>query len=154
MMAIRLSPGSDDKAPKVSDQFARRIARDEPQPARILVVEDEWLIATEIEYALETAGYEIVGLAMSADEAVRLAEQHRPDLIIMDIRLHGSRDGVDAALEIWQRLRLRSMFASAHIDPQMRERASPANPAGWLGKPFSSGQLLQALELALQALKG
>ena len=153
MMAIRMSPGSDDKAPKFPDQFAQRIARDEPQPARILVVEDEWLIATEIEYALETAGYEIVGLAMSADEAVRLAQQHRPDLIIMDIRMHGSRDGVDAALEIWQRLRLRSMFASAHIDPQMRERASQANPAGWLGKPFSSGQLLQALELALQALK-
>lgn len=121
-----------------------------PQQVRVLVVEDEWLVSMEIEATLENAGYGVAGVAVSADEAVRMAEFHRPDLILMDIRLKGRRDGVDAALEIKERLGLRCVFVSAHNDEGMGERGQAADPLGWVSKPFSPRQLVDALEAALR----
>ena len=123
-----------------------------PQQVRVLIAEDEWLVAMEIEATLEDAGYAVVGLAASADEAVRMAEVHRPDLLVMDIRLKGRRDGVDAAFELNGRLGLRCLFVSAYSDDPMRARAQAANPLGWISKPFSARQLLDALEAALRDL--
>jgi two-component system, response regulator PdtaR len=119
---------------------------------RVLIVEDEWLVAMDIESALEEAGFEVVGIARSADEAVRLAEQHRPDLALMDIRISGARDGIDAALEINRRFGLRPIFVSAFGDPATRERAQGAQPLGWVPKPFSSRQLIATITEALRDL--
>jgi CheY-like chemotaxis protein len=118
---------------------------------RVLVVEDEWLVSMEIEAALEEAGHVCAAIAVSADQAVALAEQHRPDILLMDIRLRGERDGVDAAIEIFRRFGLRCLFISAHTDRATRERGNGANPYGWLAKPFSSAQLMLAIERALSA---
>ncbi len=118
---------------------------------RVLVVEDEWLVSMEIEAALEEAGHVCAAIAVSADQAVMLAEQHRPDILLMDIRLRGERDGVDAALEIFRRFGLRCLFISAHTDMATRERGNGANPFGWLPKPFSSAQLMQAIDRAMDA---
>jgi len=120
---------------------------------RILVVEDNWLVSLEIESALSDAGFEIVGIATSAAQALRMAELHRPQLILMDIRLQGSADGVDAAIEIRRRLGIRSIFVSANLDPNMKERAQAADPLGWIPKPFSSPQLVRGVHEAIDGDK-
>ncbi|MDP2358489.1 MAG: response regulator [Beijerinckiaceae bacterium] len=117
---------------------------------RILVVEDEFFVSMEIEAALNGAGHLVIGVATSADEAVAFAASALPDLILMDIRLHGKKDGVEAAIEIRQRLGIRSLFVSAHMDANTRERAKSADPVGWLLKPFSSQRLLDAVRSALE----
>lgn len=119
------------------------------RPARVLIVEDEWFVAMEIEHIVGHAGLAVAGHAVSADEAVRLAATLRPDLVVMDIRLKGERDGIDAALEIHRRFGLRCLFVSAFSDERMKQRAVAAEPAGWLSKPFSAQQLTQALRTAL-----
>lgn len=116
--------------------------------AKILIVEDEWLVALDIEATLSRADYEIVAIAGSAEEAIEMVARHNPDLILMDIRLNGPRDGIDAAIEIARRFGVRCLFASANIDAAARERAQAANPVGWLSKPFSAQQLLEAVRLA------
>jgi two-component system, response regulator PdtaR len=119
------------------------------QGLRILIVEDEWFIAVESEAILRAAGFHVVGIAVSADEAVALAAAERPDLVLMDIRLKGERDGIDAAREMRERFDIPSLFATAHSDPAMRQKAEAAAPAGWISKPFSDQQLVRAVLAAL-----
>jgi ABC-type uncharacterized transport system permease subunit/CheY-like chemotaxis protein len=107
----------------------------------------------EIESVVEDGGHRVAGVATAADEAVRLAEVHRPALVLMDIRLRGPRDGIDAATEIRRSFGIRSLFVSAHTDPVTLKRAQLADPLGWLPKPFSGHQLAAALEAALRLLR-
>jgi two-component system, response regulator PdtaR len=150
---LRITAGNGDrhmKPPAVASHegSARSLGR------RILVVEDDWLVSLEIESALGDAGFEIVGIATSAAQALSMAELHQPQLILMDIRLQGSRDGVDAAIEIRRRLGIRSIFVSANLDPKMKERAQAADPMGWIPKPFSSPQLVNGVRAALKGGEG
>src|ERR1700709_1524068 len=69
--------------------------------AKLLIVEDDYLVAGEIEHALVEAGHDVIGIADSSEEAVEIAREQTPTIIIMDIRLNGIRDGIDAALEIF-----------------------------------------------------
>lgn len=115
---------------------------------RILVVEDDWFIGMEIETVLRQAGYEVVSVAASASEAVEAALEHAPDIALMDIRLAGERDGIDAAIELRERCDVGSIFVSAHQDESARRGAERARPAGWIGKPFSHAQLLAAIAAA------
>ena len=94
----------------------------------------------------------MAGVATAADEAVLLGEVRRPDVVLMDIRLRGPRDGIDAATEIRRRFDIRSLFVSAHTDPATMARAQAADPVGWLPKPFSGHQLAAALEAALKLI--
>ncbi len=112
---------------------------------RVAVVEDEPFVRLDIELALETAGHHVVGAADTADGAVELARLQNPDVMIMDVRLLGARDGIDAATEIWQRFGIRSVFASANLDASLRARAAAANPLGFVDKPFMSSTLVAAL---------
>jgi two-component system, response regulator PdtaR len=109
---------------------------------RILVVEDDFLVAEDIEAALTDGGFEVIGVAESADEAIRLAQSGEPALIVMDIRLIGARDGIDAALEIFHKHRIRCIFATAHVDEHAKRRAEPAQPLGWVQKPYSMASLV------------
>ncbi|HYE26694.1 MAG TPA: response regulator [Allosphingosinicella sp.] len=118
----------------------------------ILLVEDDFLVGMEVEAGLADAGYEVAGIATTAEEAVALAATRRPALVIMDIRLAGERDGVDAAVEIFRTLGIRSLFASAHGDVHIRSRAEPARPLGWVAKPYRVETLLRAVEEALRTL--
>lgn len=118
----------------------------------LLLVEDDFLVSMEMEIGLEEAGYRVAGIAATAEEAVELAALHRPALIVMDIRLAGERDGVDAALEIYRTLAIRSIFASAHGDAQVRARAEAARPLGWVAKPYRVETLLKAVREALESL--
>jgi two-component system, response regulator PdtaR len=130
-----------------------RESRTTQQPARILIVEDDYLISVEAEAALIEAGYEVVGTAVTADEAIAMATLERPSLIIMDIRLASARDGIDAAREIFQTLNIRCVFATAHDDPGTHERAEPCAPLGWILKPYTTGSLKAHVDQALAKLR-
>ena len=138
-------------APPVQAPDDRRGRGEAATPHQVLIVEDEFFVALDLETTLQKAGFEVVGVANNAADAVRLAEAHRPTVIIMDVRLSGERDGVDAAIEIFERFGIRSVFASAHHDPGTMARATRANAAGWLAKPYSSESLLAAVEAAIDS---
>jgi DNA-binding NarL/FixJ family response regulator len=121
---------------------------------RILIVEDDYLVAMEAEVAVVEAGFEAAGIANSAEEAVNLAKSARPTLVVMDIRLIGKRDGVDAALEIFRETGVRCIFATAHHTLATRNRAAPTAPLGWLPKPYSMEDLIEMIKLAVAELDG
>ncbi len=121
---------------------------------RILIVEDDYLVAMEAEAALVEAGFEAAGIATSAEEAVKLAKSERPTLAVMDIRLIGRRDGVDAALEIFRETGVRCIFATAHHTLETHARAAPTAPLGWLPKPYSMDDLVETIRFALAELNG
>ncbi|MGE4064481.1 MAG: response regulator [Rhodospirillaceae bacterium] len=121
------------------------------QRPKILIVEDNVILAMNIEDQLTEEGFEVVGIATTADQAIILAEKHKPALAVMDIRLAGARDGIDAAIQLKSQFGIRSVIASAHSAPEMRERAHAAEPAGWLTKPYVGRELAAVLRAALQA---
>jgi DNA-binding NarL/FixJ family response regulator len=118
----------------------------------ILIVEDEYLIASQMESELLQAGFAVAGIASSADEALALAAAHKPALAIMDIRLKGRRDGVDAALALFADYGVRCVFVSAHSDADAKERARPAKPLAWLPKPYAMPRLVEIIRAALRGL--
>lgn len=111
--------------------------------SRILIVEDEYLIALELEHRLRDAGFDVIGIAATAGEAMSIAASGRPALAIMDIRLADRTDGIQAAIELNATLGVRSIFASAHADPETRKRAAAASPIGWLQKPYRADALIK-----------
>ena len=119
-------------------------------PARILIVEDEFLIAMECEWILADAGHEVVGVAADEQQALSLAERARPDLVLMDIRLARGGDGIEVAKAIRSRCGIRSLFVSAHGERETRDRGRAADPAGWLVKPYTAGMLLDAVDAVLR----
>lgn len=121
---------------------------------RILIIEDDLLIASQIEATLAEAGFEIVGVTGSGEEALELAKDRRPTLAVIDIRLAGDRDGVDTAIELFRSHGVRCIFASAYSDSEARRRATPAAPLGWLQKPYSMGSLSAMVRAAASELRG
>jgi CheY-like chemotaxis protein len=117
-----------------------------PTPLRVLVVEDEFFIALHTEGMLQAMGHSVVGIAVSADEAVEMAEQHRPDVVLMDIRLIGVRDGIDAAADIKARVGTPLLFVTAHTDLATRQKAAATRPLGFLEKPLTQERLRAGLE--------
>jgi len=147
-------------APTMPPNPALRFARDETSsaaepaamPLPILVVEDDFLVAMQIETALSEAGFALTGTAASGEEALAMAAAIRPGLVLMDIRLAGKMDGVDAALALFRDYGIRCIFATAHHDPEVRRRAAPAEPLGWLAKPYTMPAMLEAVRLGFADL--
>ena len=108
---------------------------------RVLIVEDEFFISLHTKELLESLGHTVVGVAVSASQAVQLAEREKPDVVLMDIRLNGDRDGIEAVEEIYTRLRIQSIFVSANSDPRTRQRAAALQPLGFLEKPLTAERL-------------
>ena len=115
----------------------------------MLIVEDEFLLAMQEELLLLGAGFEVAGPAADAATAVRLAAETQPRLVLMDIRLNGERDGVDAAIEIWQRFGIRSLFVTGNAETALSPRAKAANAAGILSKPYGDREMIRAVKQAL-----
>lgn len=116
---------------------------------KILVVEDEGIIAMDIRTQLEDFGYEVVATAFSGGQAITLAEQHRPDLVLMDIVLKGDMDGISAAHVISESLRIPVIFLTAYSDPATLRRAQATGAYGYLIKPFRPDELHASIEVAL-----
>lgn len=114
-----------------------------------MVVEDDRVVARDIQQHLVGMGFTVTGLAARRDDAVALARDTRPDLVLMDIRLEGDTDGIEAARQIGEELRIPVIFLTAYADEQTLRRASLAEPYAYLVKPFEESQLRTAIELAL-----
>ncbi len=123
-------------------------ARAPGQALRVMLVEDEVIVAWDIAETVKRLGYTIVGTADSAEKAIALAETASPDLILMDIRLNGALDGIEAARIIRERTGLGVIYLTAHADLATMERAAATEPLGYVFKPFSQDGLQNALARA------
>jgi len=121
------------------------------RPPRLLIVEDDFLVALAAEAALRDAGFEITGVVGSAEEAIARATAQRPSLVIMDVRLSGRRDGIEAAIELFRDHGIPCIFATAHADAAARERAAPAKARGWLQKPYVMPELVALVREAIES---
>ena len=117
--------------------------------ARIMVVEDEALVALDLTAKLRQLDYEVPGGAFTGEEAVQQAEALLPDLVLMDIRLAGEMDGVEAAQQIHRNFNIPIVFLTAYSDDPTLERAKVAEPVGYLIKPFEQRELYTTVEMAL-----
>jgi len=120
---------------------------------RILVVEDEAIVARDIRLQLEELGYEPVGHATRGEEAIVLAGELKPDLVLMDIRLVGAMDGIAAAQAIRMQFGLAVVFLTAFAEDETLARAKLAEPLGYILKPFSERELRTVLSIALYKSK-
>jgi CheY-like chemotaxis protein len=121
--------------------------------ARILVVEDERIVARELQQTLISMGYEVPVTVASADEALQAAAELAPDLALMDIRIAGPADGVHTANELRRVHDLPVVFLTAYSDEATLDRAMVSEPFGYLIKPVSDTELRSAVEVALQRLR-
>jgi AmiR/NasT family two-component response regulator len=119
---------------------------------RILVVEDDGIIAFDIVTRLRKLGYGDVAVAATGADAICQAERVRPHLVFMDITLKGDIDGIKAAEIIHGRFGSSIVYVTAHSDSFVRDRAMATSPAGYILKPFTTGDLICAIRSALQPL--
>jgi two-component system, cell cycle sensor histidine kinase and response regulator CckA len=119
------------------------------KPVKILIVEDEAIIAEDIAETLRNLGYEVAGIGQTGAEAIRMAEQHRPDLILMDVKLQEGIDGIETAHQIRSRMDIPFVYLTAYAEPDVLERAKKTHPYGFLGKPIGLLELRNTLENAL-----
>jgi CheY-like chemotaxis protein len=117
--------------------------------AKILVVEDETIIAMEIEDRLIELGLDVLALVPSGEEAIQKAAEGRPDLVLMDIMLKGEMDGVQAAAEIRSRFNIPIIYLTAYADENTLQRAKITEPYAYLLKPFEERELQIAINMAL-----
>jgi CheY-like chemotaxis protein len=122
--------------------------------ARILIVEDESIVVLDLEHRLTTLGYAVCACAASGKGAIQQAADRRPDLVLMDIRLRGEMDGIEAAKAIRARFDIPVVFLTALADEDSLKRAESAAPYGYVYKPFEDTELQSAIELALRQHKG
>ncbi|MFH1112488.1 MAG: ATP-binding protein [Pseudomonadota bacterium] len=120
-----------------------------PTLPRILIVEDNPVIARGLRHQLESLGYEVCATASTGEEAISRAKEHSPDLVLMDIRLDGHMEGTEAAVTIRTLLKVPIVFATAHADEAVLERAKKSEPFGFLIKPHTERELRSTVEMAL-----
>jgi PAS domain S-box-containing protein len=118
--------------------------------AKILIVEDEIIVAWDIKETLEKLGHTVVDMAVSGAEAIGSAANDNPDLVLMDIRLEGEMDGIAAGDEIYHQLRIPVVYLTAHADELTLARATKTDPFGYVVKPFQSQSLQSTIKVALQ----
>jgi len=122
--------------------------RGEPK-ASILVVEDERIVAEDIRASLLLQGYDVTSIVSSGEKALRHAEEHNPDIVLMDIVLDGAMDGVQAADLILSRYGIPSVYLTAHTDAPTLDRVKATHPQGYVVKPFEDKELGATLDMAL-----
>jgi two-component system, response regulator PdtaR len=117
---------------------------------RILLVEDDDIIAKVTDWRLKNLGYEVCGRAVSASEAMELVVKAMPDLVLMDINIKGDIDGIDTANMIKKGFNIPVVYVTSHSDGPTIERARETKPDGFIVKPFEDNDLRVAIELALK----
>ena len=118
--------------------------------ARILIVEDEFIVAADLEMKLNRLGYRVVGSAVNGEEAIALAERHRPDLVLMDIQLQGDMNGMEAAETIRAGNRIPIIFITAFAGMLPGHKQGDVVSELCLSKPFSVTELKEKLEACLR----
>jgi two-component system, cell cycle sensor histidine kinase and response regulator CckA len=115
----------------------------------IMIVEDEFIVAQDLAVSLTDMGYEVCGSSESGESAMERAKKERPDLIIMDIVLKGTMDGIQTAQNMREQFDIPIIFLTAFADQALLERAKIAEPFGYLLKPFTNKELRSAIEIGL-----
>lgn len=118
------------------------------QAVRILIVEDELLIAINLEQYLEDWGHQVCAFARDAEEAYEKAGQLHPDVLLMDVRLANNSSGIEAARRIMEAFHIRSVFVTGNLDQETVAELNPLNPLGLVPKPIDQWMLRSALETA------
>ena len=127
-----------------------QLLADLPTPTRkLVIVEDEAILALDLERFLRGAGYDVRGVAADGESAVSLVEHEKPDLVLMDIHLQGPQDGVATAKELKERFGVPVVYLTAHGDPRTIDRARSTEPMGYLLKPFKKADLQNVVTIAL-----
>jgi len=119
---------------------------------KILIVEDEQIISLDLKQGLEIEGYGIVGVVDNAHEALKIAQEKRPDLVLMDIMINGDMDGIEAGNQLRQ-MGIPVIYLTAYGDPQTVLRAAESLPYGFITKPYRRRELIASIEIALYRSK-
>ena len=117
--------------------------------ARILIVEDEVLVAGQLRKYIEQIGHRCCGHATSYDEAVELLANEKPELVLLDIRLYGERSGIEVAQLINEKNKIPFIFLTSHFEKSTLEKARSTRPAGYLTKPYQAETLSTTIEICL-----
>ena len=116
---------------------------------KIMIVDDEAVITTQLEESLTDMGYDVVGVAFSGDDAIPMARRHHPDIILMDIVMPGRLDGIEASKIIQTEMDIPVIFLSAYADDHYIDRAKEVGPFGYVIKPFQQNEIKAVIEVAL-----
>lgn len=150
MQMVTPTDGNPESKPPASPKSGAGPPRSPASPApRVLIVEDEYFVALEMEAVLLAAGATVIEILDSAESAIEIGLRELPDLVVTDITLTGKLNGLDVARAMQER-GIPFIIASAHSDASTRERAMGLRPSAWLIKPFTSAELTLA---ALEALE-
>jgi CheY-like chemotaxis protein len=117
--------------------------------ARLLIVEDEGIVALNIQRRLEGLGYNVVANVASGEEVIAVVEETRPELVLMDIKLEGKVDGIEAAAQIRDRFQIPVVYLTAYTNEETLNRAKLTEPYGYILKPFEARDLATTIEVAL-----
>lgn len=123
------------------------------KPAKILIVEDERIIAESIESSLHSMGYEVTSIVDNGEKSITNAERDNPDIILMDIRINGDMDGIETAEIIRNRFNIPIVFSTAYLDDERIARAKMTIPFGYVLKPIDDRELRVTIEMALYVSK-
>lgn len=118
---------------------------------KLLIVEDEFILQMMIEKMVQRMGHQIVGKAKSGDMAVDLARQHKPDIILMDIKIIGDYDGIQTVMRIREFSDAHVLYLSGNTDPETMKRAKATKPMDFIIKPFEYQDLKTAIETTVDS---
>ena len=124
----------------------------EPVGARILIVEDDAIIAMDMEQILTRKGYDVVGRVDRGEKAISAVEEKKPDIVLMDINIKGNIDGIAVAKKLLDELKLKVIYVTAYSDINMKERAFETEPIGYLVKPLRESELVAMIEYAMKKI--
>jgi chemotaxis response regulator CheB len=135
--------------PMLVDLVSSHAAAAPPAVPRILIVEDESVVATNLQQSLTEMGYDVIDWVPTGEAAIDLAEREHPDLILMDIHLAGALNGIESARKIWQMLQIPIVYCTAHAELETLKAVQTTENYGYVVKPFQSPAVRAAIELAL-----
>jgi chemotaxis response regulator CheB len=138
-----------EMAVKLKELVAGVVTPPVSQSARVLIVEDEWLLASELERQLTELGYTVVATVASGEQALGVASSAAPGIVLMDVGLAGRMKGTEAAVHLWEEFQVPIVFLTAHADQETLAAAQASMPYAFLAKPHTAGQLHTAIQLAL-----
>jgi two-component system chemotaxis response regulator CheB len=121
-----------------------------PRPANVVIVEDEAIVALNLQMRLEELGYRVRAVVRTGEEAVEAAGSSEPDLVLMDIRLPGAMDGTEAARAIWERYQVPVIYVTAYADDETLDKVRTTEAYGYIVKPFKPAEVHAAIQVALE----
>ncbi len=121
--------------------------------SKILIVENERIVANDLKQQLEDLGYEVIGISGTGEDALKKTREKSPDLILMDIIITGDVDGIETAKQIKEQYSIPFIYLTAYYDDEILERASLTQPAGYIIKPFNNVGIHAAIQMALYQQK-